>query len=384
MKAMKNLFTLLAVSVLALGAIAGERAPRVPQHRDVVYQAKRAVAQDIASMLTDVSFQDSLNQRLADTDSVSMGELLADYQSRLGASSAKARHIMDTDLEVRTWKGTAQLSNGLMQVRLVRPEGDNGELDLASMLVAFEPRGEDKDWTTIEAFDAMGNLHTLDAKVRPNFPILIADLDSREDLRAGIALANEMLVAAGMQKPVVQGADQRAGKACSGINTAKLTYIRVDDDQEPWIKGKAEMFAFVSGIDPSIADPEIKVVDLPYLDHDDTNYYPNQLVIYWYQYRYNTVNMTFYEHDDGTNYQEVLSAVISGVRTILGVFAPEYAIIAEVANAILNAMPGSWFTDDDDYVDSVYTIDEDEIGSGKTFNGAGGNVHMTLKNYCLN
>ncbi|MDJ0837505.1 MAG: DUF3103 family protein [Acidobacteriota bacterium] len=385
MTAMKKIFVCLAISILMMPVLAGERTPHAPEEkRDVVYEAKRNVAQNIASLLDDVAFQQTIIDNLSDKNAVAMGELLAGFQSRAGVASAKARRILDTDLEVRRWKGTEHLSNGLMELRLVRPEGDAGELDPASMLVAFEPRGEDKNWKSIEAFDVEGNLHTLDARVQPNFPILVADLDAREDLRAGIALANEMLVAAGMQKPVEQDADQRTGKACSGINTGQMTYIRLKDDHEPWIKGSAEIYAFVSGIDPTIADPEIRLVDMPYLDHDGTSYYPNQLVVYWYQYRYNTVNMTFYEHDDGTNYQGILSAVISGVRVILGAFAPQYAIIAEVANAILQAMPGSWFTDDDDYVDTIYTIDEDAIGSGRTYNGAGANVTLTLKPYCLN
>jgi len=382
MIAFKRFCVTALVCLVALGAFASDG--QLNEDQNPVFQAKRTVALEVASLLNEPSFLAALEDALAESDKVPMGQLLADFQTRLGLESAQARKILDADLGVRRWKGTEHLTAGLMEVRLIRPEGYEGKLDLASMLVAFEPRGEDTEWTEIEAFDTNGKVHILDAHVAPDFPVLVADLDSREDLRSGIALANEMLVAAGMQKPIETEPVASNNKACSGINTAKMTYVRLNDDEEPWIKGAAEIYAFVSGIDPSTATPEIRVVDMPYLDHDDTNYYPNQLVIFWYEYRYNAANMTFYEHDDGTNYQEILSAVISGVQTILGAFYPQYAIIAQVANAILQAMPSSWFTDDDDYVDSVYTIDEDEITSARTYHGAGGNVTMTLAPYCLN
>ncbi len=382
MIAIQKFMATAMVCLLLPGAWAADREnTRQPDDRNPVFQAKRSVARTVAALLDDPVFQLTLSDALALRDQVSMGELLATYQAHLGTPSAKAQDILETDRAVREWKGTERLSDGLMQLRLIR--ADNGPLDPASLLVAFEPQGNDRDWTEVLAYDASGALHRLDAHQRPDFPVLVADLDSREDLRSGIALANEMLVAAGMQTPVDPATAPFADKACAGIETAKLTYIRLNDDQEPWIKGAAEVYAFVSGIDPTIADPEIRVVDMPYLDNDGTNYYPNQLLVYWYQYRYYTVNVSFYEHDDGTNYQEILSAVISGVRTILGVFAPEYAIIAEVANAILQAMPASWFTDDDDYVDTVYTVAKSQLTGSVTYHGAGNNVTMTLAPHCL-
>ena len=360
---------------------------------DVVHQAKRAVARQVSDLLADPSFRILVEERVTHSgDRVALNDILGAYRAAGGKSLTAVESILAEDLAVRTWKGTADYTPGLMELRLVGPAVD-GRIDLRDVLVAFEPAGDDSRWTVIEAFDRAGRIHQLDAHMAPEVPVLVADLDAREDLRAGLELINETLRAAGLQASEAETveralAGRTADKAisCSGIETAKISNIRLDDDQEPWIKGAAEIYAFVSGIDPTLADPEIRLVDMPYLDHDGTTYYPNQILIFWYNYRFNAANVTFYEHDDGTNYQDLLSAVLTGVRTILGAFAPEYAIIAEVANAIIQAMPGSWFTDDDDYVDTVYTIDTDDLTSsaGRTYNGAGANVTMKLVPYCLN
>lgn len=379
--------TLGAVPALAVPS-AGDAAPT-----DVVYEAKRAVAWQVSELLGDSTFRSVVEARLGgENQRVAMAEVLGAYRAAGGKNLAAVESILAEDLAVRTWKGTADYTAGLMELRLIAPSA-KARVDWRDVLVAFEPAGDDSRWTTIEAFDRAGQVHLLDARQAPSFPVLVADLDAAEDLRAGIELINETLRAAGLQaseaetveRALAEGGGDKA-IACSGIETAKIADIRLNDDQEPWIKGAAEIYAFVSGIDPSIADPEIRVVDMPYLDHDGTTYYPNQILIFWYNYRYNAANVNFYEHDDGTNYQEILNAVLTGVRTILGAFAPEYAVIAEVANAIIQAMPSSWFTDDDDYVDTVYTIDTDDLtsSSGRTYYGAGNNVRMKLVPYCLN
>jgi hypothetical protein len=63
------------------------------------------------------------------------------------------------------------------------------------------------------------------------------------------------------------------------------------------------------------------------------------------------------------------------------VFAPSYAVIGQVATAILQAMPAGWFSNDDDYVDSFYTIER-----GRTYDnhrGAANNATVTLSPYLL-
>ena len=65
------------------------------------------------------------------------------------------------------------------------------------------------------------------------------------------------------------------------IQTTQLKKIRLSDDQEPWISGKAEIYAIVTGVNPSRDEPALDLVEMPYLDYDNKDYYPNQIVIHW-------------------------------------------------------------------------------------------------------
>ena len=138
---------------------------------------------------------------------------------------------------------------------------------------------------------------------------------------------------------------------------------------------------FVNTSDGRKAKATLTVVDMPYLANDGTTYTPNQIMVFWNGYRYGAANIQMFEHDDNTNYKELAVALSQGVTTILGAFAPAYAVIGQVATAILQVMPEGWFSNDDDYLDSFYTLEK-----GRTYtnyNGAAGNATISLTPYLL-
>ena len=69
------------------------------------------------------------------------------------------------------------------------------------------------------------------------------------------------------------------------------------------------------------------------------------------------------------------------MTAILGVFAPGYAVIGQVATAILQAMPANWFSNDDDYIDSFYTLEKGRYYTG--YRGAASNATISLAPYTL-
>jgi hypothetical protein len=79
------------------------------------------------------------------------------------------------------------------------------------------------------------------------------------------------------------------------------------------------------------------------------------------------------EDDGDTNYLALAQAIATALLYIVdgGVYTP-------LVNAILAALPGSWWTDDPDYVDSWYTLAT--YSSGR-FYGAAGNGWMDLAPY---
>lgn len=367
--------------------------------------AKRQAALNISRMLADPLFATSLEQQLK-ASSPKLGlekaallrNVLDEFQQRQEAAGLITDKYLENalrqlDQSVLQNKGLTGISKGLLQVRLYQPRQQQAAVvDLSQTLVAFEPAGDDSQWRVVEAYDRNGKVHKLDARIAPQVPVLVADIDSREDLRAGLELANRALVQSGMQNtqthtnllamPSVNNLPAVNARHRNGyIETAMIDRISVKNVREPWASGAAEVYAIVSGVQPDQAKVQIELIDMPYLDYAGQTYTPNQIMFFWSNYRFAAANVQFFEHDDNTNYKELVVAITSGVEKTLGVFKPEYAIIASVAGAIIQAMPSKWFENNDDYLDSYYTLEKNRTYTD--WQGVSSNVTMTLSPYRL-
>jgi hypothetical protein len=96
-------------------------------------------------------------------------------------------------------------------------------------------------------------------------------------------------------------------------------------------------------------------------------------VVNWSSYKYNLADIVMMEDDGDTNYSALARAIADALLTITdnGAYIP-------LVDAILNAIPESWWTNDPDYVDSWYTL---AVNSSGTLNGARGNGWMTIEPY---
>lgn len=171
--------------------------------------------------------------------------------------------------------------------------------------------------------------------------------------------------------------DARAAEN-AGLETTKLDKIRLNNDEEPWISGAAEVYAITSGIKDAGNKPEIKVIPMYYLDYDGTDYYPNQILLFWNDYKYQAANIQLFEKDDNVNYKSLVSTIVSGVFQIIGTVStqPWVNVLGQVAGAIIQAMPDQWYTNNDDYVDSFYTIEKNKRYTNHY--GARGNAKVNL------
>ncbi|HEY3002703.1 MAG TPA: DUF3103 family protein, partial [Kribbellaceae bacterium] len=82
-------------------------------------------------------------------------------------------------------------------------------------------------------------------------------------------------------------------------------------------------------------------------------------VVDWWHFRYDAVSLVMMEQD-GTDYQELLTAVVTAIGTIVD-FALPYinglaSLVANIVNTIIRALPDSWFIDDDDFADAWYIV----------------------------
>jgi hypothetical protein len=149
----------------------------------------------------------------------------------------------------------------------------------------------------------------------------------------------------------------------------KLDTIKLKDDEEPWWKGDAEIYGIAMGQGKD-GKARADVVGMPYLNNDDTTYSPGQGIIDWSNFRWNNVDFLLMEQDDNTNYKDLAKAVAGAIATLAG-----GAAYVPLINAVLDAIPSSWLTDDDDYVDSFYMLARNSSGAKV---GASNNAHITI------
>ena len=320
-------------------------------------------ARAVATSLVDRDWSSQVQAATLTSAQVNLHALTTAATAPAGEHLRKA--VANADRGIAAAKGLGSDTGPLLRIRL----GDTSMRDAleagATPLVAAAPNDDTAE--TITAWNVRGQAVTLDAATVPDQPVYIVDVDVSKALSAGLKVLDQQLAEQGISSPA-----QTVNTATAGWWATKITSIRVSDDEEPWVKGDAEMFSLVSGFG---LDGKVRVdtVDMPYLDNDGTTYYPNQILVNWSNYKYNLADAVLMEDDGDTNYLALAKALASALLTITdqGTYVP-------LVNALLDAMPTSWWTDDPDYVDSWYTLAKD--GSG-LLNGARGNGWMTVEPY---
>ncbi|WP_046006138.1 DUF3103 family protein [Pseudoalteromonas rubra] len=293
--------------------------------------------------------------------------------------------IGQASTQTRVLKGLPQSDSNLYQLRLASADMLSQWQEGEEPLIAFAPKGDDKTWIHVEAYDSDGQLHLLDAQQMPQRPVLVLELDQQQVRREGLAVMQNIFSSAREAQSVERFSTEMLQTnqmtiQSEAISTSVLKRIRLNNDQEPWVLGKAEVYGIVTGVSPSRDEPVLDIVDMPYLDHDGTDYTPNQILIHWERYRWQAADVLLMEQDDNTNYKDLattfLDIVTQVMRTIPDPNVQGYAIIPQLTNQLIKAMPDHWFSNDDDYVDVFYTLFEGQNYSG--YMGASNNAKITL------
>ncbi|GGX52874.1 DUF3103 family protein [Saccharospirillum salsuginis] len=317
-------------------------------------------------------FKPLLEQRLdGQNNAVQMSEL-SSYAARNGLDIQAMKSL---DRAVRQSKGMVAEADHLIEVRMADDRMIREWQQGAEPLFAYVPEGDEESWYHIEAFDADGRPHSLSPDVMPDRPVFVVGINAEKDLRIGLEIMQQTFEQEGVSgspRPTLNST------ADSDLETTVLKRVSVQDDNEPWIKGAAEVYSIVSGVDYEQDDARINVVDMPYLDYDGTDYYPNQVMVYWDRYRFQAVDMVFMEHDDSTNYKDLSLALVAAAQKALELYGrPDLAAIGVITTAILQAIPDDWMTDDDDYMDVIYTLMKYQTLNGQY--GVSGNVRVDME-----
>ncbi len=295
-------------------------------------------------------------------------------------------------------KGYSAKTADLVELRLADKSMFYSLQNGISPLFAFEPAGDESQWQYIEAFDADGNTHLLDVHKLPSRPVIVVDINAKSDLKAGLAQMRSVFAA--YQNGAVKNGEMKAkpgtspssaiaienGGEAEVLETSVLKKISLKNDEEPWISGDAEIYGIVNGVDASRDEPILDVVDMPYLDDEDTTYSPNQIVIFWARYRWSAADMILMEHDDNTNYKDLAIALAEAAGAIMAVIPDPttqgLAVLGQITAGLIKAMPDDWFINDDDFVDVFYTILKDS--SYSNYYGAGANAKISLEPLTIN
>ncbi|MFC9957802.1 DUF3103 family protein [Streptomyces nigra] len=272
--------------------------------------------------------------------------------------------LAGAETDVARAKGLGREAPPLLRVSLAGPSASAADLARTAPLVASAPP---EDAEVVVAYDSAGRAHELDAAKAPDRPVYVVGVDGQTALEAGLKAIDKELAARGLTSPGIN-----TSASASGFWTTRIKSISVADVKEPWFKGDAEMFGLVTGFG---TDGKVRVdtVTMPYIDDEGTTYSPGQILVNWSNYKYNLADVVLMEDDGDTNYSSLAKALAAVLLTIAdqGAYIP-------LVDAIIDAMPTSWWTDDPDYVDAFYTLARETTG---TRSGASANARMTVERY---
>lgn len=378
----------MASDSLSVSGVSTESISKKQQKTDFSME-KRTAALQIAQQYQQL--KPMLNQLSSADKSLSLNSLSKNKQLDLTEFNTLERTVI-------TGKGYADYTTDLVEIRLA----DNSMLEALEAgvepLFAFEPAGDESQWQFIEAFDSQGQTHLLEVDQLPERPVIVVDINAKADIKAGMELMQSVFDE--HRKTISSKSSSKKSAKTNGVSSGVLTLesavtevlqttvmekISLKDDEEPWISGAAEVYAVVNGVSAEdISEANLDVVGMPYLDYDNTTYYPNQVVILWDRYRWGAADMILMEQDDNTNYKDLALALLNAATEILKLIpeASSYAVIPQITSGIISAMPDEWFSNDDDYVDVFYTILKDQTYTNRY--GASANAQITLKPLNIN
>ncbi len=247
-------------------------------------------------------------------------------------------------------KGLPDTAGSMMQVRIADPSMNAALAKGAVPLVAGSPN--DDSITAVTAYRTNGRSVVLDAVKLPKSPVLVVEVNTAKALPLGLKQMDSIFASRG----VAAAKTPSKAQLTDGYWATKMDTVRLNDDEEPWVEGDAEIYTITGGFgfDSHVA---VATEQMPYLDNDGTTYTPGQVIVHWFQYKYNLADVVMMEDDGDTNYQQLAIAIADALLTIAdgGAYIP-------LVNAILNAIPTSWWTNDPDYADSWYTLAQSSSG----------------------
>lgn len=334
-----------------------------------VGEARQEAARRLATLVNDAAFNDALQGQLHKNQAM-LADVLRDYEPRdVTRGEAAKEELRDLDRQAVRYRGLDGAVPSLLDLH-VSGTGDQPLANTRGVWTATIVKNAATGQKELVAYDDRGTEHRYPVDAAPDVPMLVVESTNATALSAGMRIMNESLRRGGLQSETPRATSRIGSLGASQEEVSVLTDIYLTDDREPNTAGDAEVFAIISGVNPE-GKAEIINVDMPWLDHDKQWYRPGQDFITWRNFGANYVNVQLFEDDGDFNYKELTKAVVSAVGDVSLLVSPgaPYALIsaglAKIANTIIDVMPGKWFENSVDYIDSFYML---ERGSHYTRN----------------
>lgn len=381
-----------------------------PTRADAVQDAKQAAARSLREAYATGQVKDVMAGTLSSANQVGLDRLPIRSTSGFRAS------VESSNSAILTAKGLPASTGNVLQVRLANPQARAALAEGVQPLIAAEP--SDRQATSLTAYRPDGTEVKLGATAPADVPVLIVSTDGDRIVAAGTQVMSDGFKAAWPQagtassgdlsalKPRTAAAARAASRTApiprpagrkapaartsqtgtagtpQGKNVTRINSVQLlKSNEEPFWKGGAEAFAVVSGWDKNdkaFAEPTLQ---MPYLDWTGVDYHPNQNLIDWGHFGYDSADLVFLEEDDGTNYKDLTKAIVDALLTVTGYGTTGIPL----ANTIMDAIPDKWWTDDTDELDQVYSVShgaiakaQDSGAPGLTYFGASGESNISI------
>jgi|GEM_PF-1025725 len=334
-----------------------------------VGEARQEAARHLATLVNDGAFNRALQGQMHRNQAM-LADVLRDYEPEdVTRGDAVKEELRDLDRQAIRYRGLDGEVLGLLDLH-VSGTGGQPLAHTRGVWTATIVKNPTTRQEELVAYDDRGTERRYPVDAAPDVPMLVVESTNAAAVSAGMRIMNESLRRGGLQSEAPKAKSRIGALGAPQEDISVLTDIYLSDDREPDTAGDAEVFAIISGVNPQ-GKAEILNVNMPWLDHDKRWYKPDQDFVTWRNFGANYVNVQLFEDDGDFNYKDLTKAVVSAVGDVSLVISPgaPYALVsaglAKIANAIIDAMPGQWFENSSDYIDSFYML---ERGSHYTRN----------------
>jgi hypothetical protein len=346
---------LAAISAAGVGfaqsSSGAEEHPPPPSVQDI----EKSVALATAKSLADPAWRNEVVQSVVTGHQVDLEAKSAQHgQSTLASSLDSANN------QALALKGLPSSVGSLLVMRLADPAMATA-LKAGTLPLVAVPADDDGGTSSVVSYDTTGREVKLPRYTLPTQPVIMIDIDVAKSMEAGADLVNQALVAGG------HGTASGTGiGTADAVPTTKITEVRLNNDHEPWFKGNAEIYTIVGGVGKD-SKAKATIVKMPYLNDEKHTYKPNQILIWWNNYKFNAVDAVMMEDDGDTNYLALAQAINTGLAGV----TDKWTEYAPIVDNIMKAIPTKWWTDDPDHVEQWYTLQKNTTGQQNGASGTG-------------